>query len=267
MSWIERTEKEHLKNIRHYQALIDKAYRDVINMIANMEVPEGEFMLASYPELRQRLELMFRALNKNILHVTTASIRSEWILSNEKNNELARRVFSSAGYRLDRYHKKDIYVTNRYDGLEAFLNRQKNGLKLSDRVWNYTNMYKKDIELVLEHGILNGRDSHTASLELMQYLKNPQGLYNKIREKDGTFTYESPGRGVYRSPYKNAMRLAGTETNIAYHTADFERWQGLDFVVGQLVELSNDHTLNGKPFTDMCDDLQGRYPKEFKFLP
>ena len=44
-------------------------------------------------------------------------------------------------------------------------------------------------------------------------------------------------------------------------TADYERWQQLDFVVGIEIKLSNNHTLNGMPFTDICDKLKGRYPK------
>ena len=81
---------------------------------------------------------------------------------------------------------------------------------------------------------------------------------------------------MYRSAYKNARRLAATESNIAYRTADYERWQQLDFVVGIRVVLSNNHTLNGEPFYDICDRLsapmgskatkgRGCYPKTFKF--
>lgn len=81
---------------------------------------------------------------------------------------------------------------------------------------------------------------------------------------------------MYRSSYKNARRLAATECNIAYRTADYERWQELDFVVGIRVVLSNNHTLNGVPFEDICDQLsaplgskatsgRGCYPKDFKF--
>ena len=65
------------------------------------------------------------------------------------------------------------------------------------------------------------------------------------------------GQGVYRSSYKNARRLAATETNIAYRTSDHECWRQLDFV-------------------DICDRLsaeygstntsgKGCYPKDFKF--
>ena len=31
------------------------------------------------------------------------------------------------------------------------------------------------------------------------------------------------------------------------------------------VWLSNNHTLNGQPFYDICDELKGKYPKDFKF--
>ena len=37
---------------------------------------------------------------------------------------------------------------------------------------------------------------------------------------------------IHISSARNAQRLARTETNIAYRTADFERWAQLDFVVG-----------------------------------
>lgn len=61
------------------------------------------------------------------------------------------------------------------------------------------------------------------------------------------------------------MRLARSEINMAYKQADQLRWQNLDFVVGFEVRLSNNHTLNGKPFKDICDKLAGRYPKNFVF--
>jgi len=69
-----------------------------------------------------------------------------------------------------------------------------------------------------------------------------------------------PGRGVYRSSYKNAMRLTRTEINMAYRTADFERYQQLPFIKGIDVRLSNNHSV-----PDICDDLKGKYPKEFLF--
>lgn len=68
------------------------------------------------------------------------------------------------------------------------------------------------------------------------------------------------GRGYYKSSAQNAMRVARTETNIAYRRADRERWSKLDFVLGFRIQLSRQH-----PQEDICDDLVGDYPKTFKF--
>lgn len=51
---------------------------------------------------------------------------------------------------------------------------------------------------------------------------------------------------------------------------DYERWQQLDFIVGIEIKLSDNHTTtDGKghiiPLTNICDELKGRYPKDFKF--
>ena len=70
-----------------------------------------------------------------------------------------------------------------------------------------------------------------------------------------------PRQGVYRSSYKNALRLTATENNMAYRTADHERWNDLDFVIGMEIKLSGNH-----PIEDICDEMCGVYPKTFKFV-
>jgi hypothetical protein len=107
--------------------------------------------------------------------------------------------------------------------------------------------------------------------DLKQYLQYPDKLFRRVRDEHGVLHLSKaakqfhPGQGVYRSSFKNARRLAATETNMAYRSSDYERYQQLDFIVGIEVALSNNHTLNGVPFTDICDDLKGKYPKTFKF--
>ena len=149
-------------------------------------------------------------------------------------------------------------------------------------MWKYTEQFKEEIELGLDVGIRNGLSADDMSQELRQYLEYPDKLFRRVRDEHGELQLSKraaafhPGRGVYRSSYKNARRLAATETNMAYMTADYERWQQLDFVVGIRIELSNNHTLNGQPFHDICDELsaplgstntegKGCYPKDFKF--
>ncbi len=118
----------------------------------------------------------------------------------------------------------------------------------------------------LDIGIRNGRSAEELSRDLRDYLRNPDKLFRRVRDEHGQLQLSKraaayhPGRGVYRSSYKNARRLAATETNMAYRAADHARWQQLDFVVGIEIRLSNNH-----PVHDICDDLKGRYPKDFKF--
>lgn len=59
---------------------------------------------------------------------------------------------------------------------------------------------------------------------------------------------------------------------MAYRQSDHLRWMQLDFVTGMKIELSNNHTVkdpHGKgvlPLYDICDELAGNYPKDFKFV-
>lgn len=104
--------------------------------------------------------------------------------------------------------------------------------------------------------------------DLKTFLRFPDKLFRRVRDEHGELQLSKaaaafhPGRGVCRSSYKNALRLAATETNIAYRTADHERWQQMDFVVGQEVRCSD----TNHPVEDICDTLAGRYPKDFKFV-
>ena len=148
---------------------------------------------------------------------------------------------------------------------------------MSENVWKYATQFKDEIEMGLDVGIRDGLDAASMARQLKQYLQFPDMLFRRVRDEHGVLHLSQraaafhPGQGVYRSSYKNARRLAATETNMAYRTSDHERWQDLDFVVGIEIHLSNNHTcLNNKgkpvPFFDICDELQGKYPKEFKFV-
>jgi len=104
------------------------------------------------------------------------------------------------------------------------------------------------------------------SQDVRSYLNEPDKLYRRVRNKYGNLKLSKnaarykPGAGQYRSSYKNAMRLTRTETAMAYRKAEHLRWQSLDFILGYEVKRSH------KMFPcDLCDSLQGKYPKDFVF--
>lgn len=266
----------HKRNIKVYELRIDAIYLEAIREAVTISgtvghiKPDKPFSFDDYPITRKRIESLMSGLKSSMETVILNGIKSEWTLANNKNSELANRVFGENVGKLTQAQYRRYYSTNE-EAREAFTQRKTGGLNLSQRVWRYTEQFKEEIEMGLDIGIRSGRSADEMSRDLRQYLKQPDKLFRRVRDEHGQLQLSKrakayhPGQGVYRSSYKNARRLAATETNIAYRTSDHLRWQQMDFVVGIEIHLSNNHTLNGKPFHDICDELQGRYPKDFVF--
>lgn len=264
-------DKKHLSNLSAYERQVDRLYRQVVAKVASLGIeisdlkPDKPFSFDDYPIVRKRVEKLLAGLQNGLSTIILNGIESEWTLANNKNNELARQVFGDNIGKLTQEQYKRYFSTND-NARQAFIQRQVNGLNLSDRVWRYTNQFKAEIELGLDIGIRSGMSADDMTRELRDYLRHTDKLFRRVRDEHGILQLSKraaafhPGQGVYRSSYKNARRLAVTETNIAYRTADYERWQQLDFVVGIEIKLSNNH-----PVHDICDELKGRYPKDFKF--
>lgn len=281
MPKMNKYDKAHLVNLQGYQRKIDKLYQSMLREAALLGASVGKikgdtlFSFADYPTISKRAERLFSTLKEGVYSVIVNGIDAEWTLANNKNNELAQRVFGDNVGKLSQAQYRRYFSTND-TAREAFIDRKEQGLNLSDRVWKYTDQFKTEIELGLDFGIRNGQSAADLARDLQQYLQQPDRLFRRVRDEHGNLklskaaqAYHS-GQGVYRSSYKNARRLAATETNIAYRTADYERWQQLDFVVGIEIKLSNNHTTTNSrgqivPLTDICDELAGRYPKDFKF--
>ena len=282
-----------MRNIAAIERQIDEIFNTAAREAAALGAsissvnPDRLFSFDDYPQTKDRLNKLLQGLNKNIQVAIINGVRSAWTLSNNKNDELSRQVFGDNVGKLSKQAYRRYFSTND-EARKAFEERQANGLKLSDRVWNYTTGFKDEIELGLDASIRSGMSAADMTKELRQYLKYPDRLYRRVRDEHGNLQLSKaaaafhPGQGVYRSSYKNARRLAATETNMAYRTSDHLRWQQADYVVGIRVVLSNNHTLlgqDGKPhkFADICDELsapldftpeekRGLYPKDFKFV-
>lgn len=266
-------DRAHLRNLRRYQKQIDAIYAAAIQeaaaiggLVQNLD-PDKIFSFADYPITHDRVRKLLARLASEMEMCIVNGVRSEWMLANNKNNALCDRVFGENKLSLPYEAQRRYYATNDA-ALEAFLGRQTDGLNLSDRVWRYTDAFKQEIELGLDLGIRSGQDARAMAKDLKTFLRFPDKLFRRVRDEHGDLQLSKaaaafhPGRGVYRSSYKNALRLAATETNIAYRTADHERWGQLDFVVGQEVRCSD----TNHPVADICDTLAGKYPKDFKFV-
>lgn len=285
-------DKQHLKDLQSIESRIERIFNEATKEAARIGVridridPERIFSFSDYPSTKKEIDELLEDLSSNVEAAIVNAVESAWTLANNKNNELCRMVFGDNVGKLSDSQYRRYFSTNE-DALKAFTERKEKGLNLSDRVWRYTDAFKNEIELGLDVGIRSGMSAQDMARELKGWLKYPDMLFRRVRDEHGNLQLSKraslfhPGQGVYRSSYKNARRLAATETNIAYRTADHERWQQLDFVVGIRIVLSNNHTClgsDGKPhkFEDICDRLsaeygstntkgRGCYPKDFKF--
>lgn len=152
------------------------------------------------------------------------------------------------------------------ENIEKYVNRKTRGLTLSNRVWRLKNGMLEQIEAALQVGISEGKSAHDIAMDLKKYLKEPDRLFRRVRDADGELKLSRaaknyrPGRGVYRSSYQNALRLATNEINKAYRVAQWEQWQDIKFIVGYEVKRSNH-----KYDCPVCEALKGKYPKTFKW--
>jgi hypothetical protein len=150
--------------------------------------------------------------------------------------------------------------------MQAFITRTEEGMNLSQRVWNITEGFKTQLELYLQTGIKHGRGASAIATDIKQLLREPDKLFRRVRNEAGNLVLSKaarayhPGQGIYRSSYKNALRLTATETNMAYRMSDFTRRQQCDFVMGIRIQLSGSH-----PAPDICDHMKGDYPANYVY--
>lgn len=215
--------------------------------------------------IEKQIERLLDDLHSQLVSNLSNTATDVWNLGNKKADELV------TGYIKDMAISgtlRDKMFSRSADALNTLLKRKDEfGKTISSRVWDITNGAKDNLEYYLSSGLSSGRPATLISQDIRQLLNEPTRRFRRVRDTNGKLVLSQPmknyhpGQGVYRSSYKNALRLAATETNKAFRTADYERWQNMDFVTGIEVERSPS---NHGP-CPVCDSKAGQYPKNFKF--
>lgn len=277
-------EAQHASNRLVYEKRIKQIFTKVcyecgmsVTQLAGIVEQAGKDAdFARIPAVRRVMDKLQKRLAKELQTTVIDGIRAEWKLANDKYDALIGTMV--AGDLMERWDEQTRLRTmsRNLEALDAFINRKEAGLNLSQRVWRYTGQMRDAMETALQLGISEGESAAEIARDLKQYLNYPDKLFRRVRDKEtGELKLSKPasmfhpGQGVYRSSYKNALRLALNETNIAYRKADSVRRVGLYFVVGIEVHLSNNHNCKGVPegeFYDICDILKGKYPPDFEFV-
>lgn len=259
---MDKWEKEHIARVRRHMEQIKRIFNrstDRLALKASKVKFNGEvFNWNTQPKLRKMINDALKELHSDIYTTVVSGISEQWNFSNKKNNLIvANRVGEGA---------PDWLFDPNEKAMQQFIKRADRGMNLSNRVWRGLGPHREMLEMDLGLGIMEGTSAKSLATRMKEHLNEPDKLFRRVRNAEGKLVLSKaakayhPGRGVYRSSYKNALRLTATETNMAYRTADHERWKTLPFVVGVEVRLSAQH-----PRPDICDNLKGRYPKNFLF--
>ena len=242
------------------------------------------FNFDNFPLLKARLEDIFNDYFQNSMLCYKSGITSGVSLAYAHDNDAIGQfsVLTDKALEIARKTAAATFIANRLNS--------KIGLNLAQSVWNYCQQTKAEFEMamsnVIADGLGKGESAEEVGRRIRQYLNNPDMMYRRYhtvkvlkngqkkdivtwRRKriiDGRVRFveeplEHVGLGVYRSARKNALRVARTEINAAYHTARNERWSNEPFVIGQHIHVSPQH--DPEEDADICDELEGYYPKGF----
>lgn len=267
------------------QALYDKALSDISKEFAYVDYDPNEPFSFEDVGKFDKIDAIMRRLEDQIQQVVEKGIVAEFGVAYNGCNELIKQVI---GDRLmDNVEKAFSPRVGSGNAAKAFIRANMAGsITASQRVWNGAVLGQ--METAVQEALMEGMPAKRMAALLEDYLVNPDDCFRRFRiktgenangktmygrqwkkrviHKDGSTTWKNAdprnyptGQGVYHSSYKNALRYARTTTNIAYRSAENERYQELPFVIAIDIHISN----NPGHVRDICDDLQGRYPKDF----
>lgn len=286
-----KQQKEQLNNLfAVYNKRLGRLYSDYVKKLTSLgygeDVLEDDalFNFDNFPQLKARLNEIFNDYYQNSLLCYKSGITDGVALAYNHDEMVigGYSVLTDKAIRVARDTAAATFISNRL--------KAKNGLNLAQTVWNYCQQTKSEFEMAMSNtiadGIKQGSSAEEISKSIRRYLNDPDMMYRRYhtikvqkngkkkdvvtwrrrRIIDGKVRFveeplEKVGMGVYRSARKNALRVARTEINAAYHKARNERWQNEPFVIGQYIHVSPQHNID-----DICNDLEGRYPKDYVWI-
>lgn len=286
-----KQQKEQLNNLfAVYNKRLGRLYSDYVKKLTSLgygeDVLEDDalFNFDNFPQLKARLNDIFNDYYQNSLLCYKSGITDGVALAYNHDEMVigGYSVLTDKAIRVARDTVAATFIANRL--------KTKNGLNLAQTVWNYCQQTKSEFEMAMSNtiadGIKKGSSAEEIGKSIRRYLNDPDMMYRRYhtikvqkngkkkdvvtwrrrRIIDGKVRFveeplEKVGMGVYRSARKNALRVARTEINSAYHKARNERWQNEPFVIGQYIHVSPQHNID-----DICNDLEGRYPKDYVWI-
>jgi len=220
------------------QLLIDDLITEVVTIVTSSPTYPSYFTLDS-----DRIERLLEDYSLSVNTLITNGQSAEWSAANLATDILVNSVIEEYLDFISPTRRAAYFLVNA-DALAAFQRRTLSGLALSGRIWDIAKDFRTQLTATIAHAIQNGTSSVNLSRQVRDLIAKPDTVQRSYRNISDTHAI--------------TMRLARSEINMAYRTAEQTRWRQLDFIVGYQILLSHRH-----PKTDICDRLKGKYPKSF----
>lgn len=248
--------------------------------------PDIVFSFENYGKFG-RIDSIMSRLEEQIQQVVNTGIETEFAAAYKEHDSLISQILGKN----IRSEVSRAFAPMMTSGNAAKIfqrENEANNITRSLRVWNGATLGQ--METAVQEALMDGMPAKQMAGLIEKYLNDPESCFRRfriktgvdadgksmygrkwkkrVRNEDGSTSWfdadprDYPvGQGVYHSSYKNALRYTRTTTNIAYRTADYERYQTEDFVIGIEIHITGNPTHE----EDICDLLQGKYPKDFKW--
>ncbi len=244
--------------LNKYVLQVEDIYTAITEQAAQMATRvgyegDGEFHFSDYPQIKAQVDEMVANYVADMENLIYAGTSAEWANSNLVQDLLVRKVLKAYNAQVSG-EKFKVYYDPNSEHLRAFQQRRDRGMNLSQRLWNQSSDMLTELEETISTAIQKGMSAVTLSKRVSKYLQDFPSM-----QKDYTRKYGKATRS-YDCEYRS-IRLARSEINMAFRSAENERWRKLDFVVGYEIKVSHKHRV-----PDICDDLAGKYPKDFEWV-
>ncbi len=263
------------KTLEELKKVLGHNYRYILSMQQIQQAFEDQndsFSILQNRIAMQKINAIIKQSAGKFNIILLNAIQKEWQLTNDSYWKGLKNVFGKTVKEVqyfDEIRKEATAdVRSTADESRNFYNQKRGGVTISDRVWKLHANIPMEMDAMVQNAIKQGKSADNLAKNINKYLEEPDKIFRKVRnKKTGELEWSeaakkyNPGRGIYRSSYKNAMRLARTEINRAYRSAEWEAYQDNNLIYGYEIVLSN----NTENQCDVCKRLAGVYPKWFKW--
>ena len=219
---IDRGRRAHVAYQKVSEKQLWRAYKKAAGKIAaKIMIEEIPIIKSGLRSLLNSIESEIKRLDNKILSTIRTSINKsvEMGLDNSIDRLSIYKGFVPASFVID--ITSSVWNSIYHDAIRALYRRPLDGIELSERVWNIHKTSITQVRRLIARGFLYGEPGYSIAQQVRRMLLISD---SDMRTKKWRLFFKEnpPGRGVYKSAYKNTQRIIRTETNNAFRLAQSE---------------------------------------------